>query len=77
MMLDLCFELVGLMLLILLELLGAPLDPLPFVGQLVLFVEIGVVQALQFVVLVLVLDVVIPLFYQLRAEILSVVLRIK
>jgi hypothetical protein len=41
--LDLCFELVGLMLLKLLELLGAALDPLPFIGQLVFFVKVGVI----------------------------------
>lgn len=63
-MLYLHFELVGLMLLKHLELLGTPLDPLPFVGQLMFFVEIWVVQVLQFIELVLVLDVVIPLFNQ-------------
>ena len=46
------------MLLKLLELHGAALDHLPFVGQLVFFVKVGMIKVLQFVVLVLVLDVV-------------------
>lgn len=63
--LDLRLQLVGLMLLKLKELLATPLDSLPFVGHLILFVEIRMIQSLQFIELLLIFDVVVPLLYQL------------
>ena len=75
--LDLRLQLVGLMLLKLKELLATPLDSLPFVGHLILFVEIRMIQSLQFIELLLIFDVVVPLLYQLRAEGVAEVLRVE